>query len=131
MKWPDHFPENCPPEDAETSDATVYMLVSSPISSTDFQTLIERMPNKKFPTPELHCQSCGLSVFEDIRHVERVRRRVRRLRNRVIGQGKLTPETGVIKPTHSQFGNSHRTWWIPVGVKPWEFFSLLENEEVG
>jgi hypothetical protein len=128
MKWPDHFPENCPPDDAAPSEVIVFMLVSSPVSPTDFQSLRQRMLDKKFPTPELECQACGLSVFEEISHVERVRRRVRRLRDRVIGQCRLTPDMGVLKPTRSQFGNSHRTWWIPQGLQPWEFFSVLESE---
>jgi hypothetical protein len=129
MKWPEHFPENCPPDDAEDPLAVnVYMLVSTPIAPIDFQTLSERMPDKIFSTLELYCQAHGLSVFINVNHIQQVQHRVRRLRERKIGQCTLTADMGVIKPTHSQFGHSHRTWWIPEGISPWEHFHVWEGK---
>ncbi|MFZ4662515.1 MAG: hypothetical protein ACOYNY_36240 [Caldilineaceae bacterium] len=129
MKWPSYFPNHCPPEDAKPAVATVYMLVSSPLSPLDFRPLHEREPGQQFSSPDLLCQAHGLSVFEEIQDVDRVRRRVKRLRQQIIAQGQLTQEIGVIKPTSSRFGHSHRTWWVAEGVKAWLYFRVVESEE--
>lgn len=129
MQWPTHFPPHCPPLDAQPVTVVVYMLVSSPINPMDFLPLYDRDPAQSFPSSELLCQAHGLSVFEDVQDVDRVRRRVKRLRDQVIAQGDLTPDVGVLKPTNSRFGNSHRTWWVSAGVKPWLYFHMLTREE--
>lgn len=129
MMWSPSFPENCPPLDAQFLALRVYLLVHSPIERNDFDTLKLRQPEQTFPTAELECQAHGLSVFEQIEHVQRVKNRVRRLRDRSIAVGHLTADTGVIKPTSSQFGDSHRTWWIPVHIQPWALFEIVEHME--
>lgn len=103
------------------------MLVHSPINPEDFLSFRERHPNKRFLDAELECQAYGLSVFENIEHIKRVRSRIKRLRNHTIGTCILNPDMGVIKPTKSQFGNSHRTWWIPIGMEPWKYFQIIEE----
>ena len=94
--WPDHFPEACPPEDAKYLSVKVYMLVHSPIRPEDFLSLRERHPNSMFPDAELECQACGVSVFEKIEHIQRVQRRVKRLRRHAIGVCTLIPAMGVM-----------------------------------
>lgn len=116
--------------DAKPAMVTVYMLASSPISPLDFRSLYEREPGQQFSSPDLLCQAHGLSVFEALQDVDRVRRRVKRLRHQVIAQGQLTENAGVIKPTSSRFGHSHRTWWVAEGVKAWLYFRILESKEV-
>lgn len=125
MQWPDNFPDACPPEDAQLQSISAYLLVHSPILPTDFHSLKQRHPEQTFPNLELECQAYGLSVFEKIEHLRRVRSRVRRLRHRAIAVGNLTPEAGVVKPTSSRFGDSHRTWWVPIDVKPWKLFHIV------
>ena len=129
MIWPKSFPTNCPPTDASVPTLHVYLLVHSPIEQSDFVTLKMRQPEQAFPTVELECQAHGLSVFEQVEHVRRVRNRVRRLRGRAIAAGHLRADTGVIKPTSSQFGDSHRTWWIPLHIQPWTLFEIVEPME--
>lgn len=128
MKWPSDFPKACPPKDAKPRLIRVYILVHSPIRASDFDSLKKRNPTISFSSPELECQAHGLSLFENFNDINRVRRRVRRLRHHLIAAGVLTRDKGVVKPTSSQFGDSHRTWWIPVGLKPWESFQIIEEE---
>ena len=108
----------------------IYMLVSSPINiELDFLSLYERdisVQDRFSHEPGLLCQSRGLSVYEEKKDILRLRRRVRRLRNHAIGYRKITSDSGVIKPTSSRFGQSHRTWWVPVGVEPWNGFKIEE-----
>lgn len=129
MMWPKSFPPHYPPTDAAVATLHVYLLVHSPIEPSDFSTLKMRQPEQHFPTAELECQAHGLSVFEQIEHVRRVRNRVRRLRDHSIAVGRLTADTGVVKPTSSQFGDSHRTWWIPLQIRPWTLFQIVEPVE--
>jgi hypothetical protein len=107
----------------------VYLLVHSPIVAADFDSLRTRQPQTSFPTAELECQAHGISVFEQIEHIRRVKRRVRWLRNRAIALGQLDAETGVVKPTSSQFGDSHRTWWRPTTVDAQALFAIVEFAE--
>lgn len=127
--WPRTFPDGCPPADAQAAAFHVYLLVHSPMEAADFDSLKSRQPHKTFPTAELECQAHGISVFEQIEHIRRVKRRVRRLRNHAIALGQLDDETGVIKPTSSQFGNSHRTWWIPINIDAQALFAIVESAE--
>ncbi len=84
--------------------------------------------DRRFPENKRECQACGLSVFTNIEHAKRVRRRTKRLRSCVIGVGTLTPEMGVIKPTPSQrSGKSHCTWWVPTGLRPWTVFQIIKE----
>ena len=129
MMWPPSFPKHCPPLDAKVLALRVYLLVHSPIDECDFDSLKIRQPEQIFPTPELECQAHGLSVFEQIEHVRRVKSRVRRLRDHAIAAGQLNPDMGVIKPTSSQFGGSHRIWWIPVDRRAWTLFQIVEPSE--
>lgn len=95
----------------------------------DFDSLKMRHPDQTFSTTELECQAHGISVFEQIEHVRRVKSRVRRLRDHSIAVGQLTTDSGVIKPTSSQFGDSHRTWWIPEQLHTWTLFQIVEPLE--
>lgn len=90
-------------------------------------SLAQRRPNQNWSTVALECQAHGLSVFENPAHAQRVRKRVRRFRKHMLGIGELLPEHGVSKPTSSQFGNSHRTWWPVEGLHVWEMFQLVEE----
>jgi hypothetical protein len=67
----------------------------------------------------------GLSVYEKKQDVIHLRNAVPFFRNHAIGRSKLTAEMGKIKPTSSQYGNSHRTWWIPENIKPWQNFEII------
>ena len=127
MTWPDHFPEDCPPEDTSQGSFRVYYLANSPIQPKNFESLKERNPRFS-GTSEQECQACGLSIYEEIDDIRRTRRRVKRLRNRVIAVGTITtPQMGVIKPTSSRHGNSHRTWWVPIEIEPWKLFRIWET----
>ena len=131
MQWPDYFPENCPPENAQAAFGQVYRLVDNdPPTPDDFQSWREQHPNEQCPKTVTECQACGLSVFTSISDIEVAQRKVRRLRNKKIAVGNLTIELGQILPTPSQnTGQSHHTWWIPNDTKPWTIFHVINFTE--
>jgi hypothetical protein len=130
MKFPDSLPKNCPPKQAKSVEMQAYYLVSSPIVLEDFLSLSQRNPRRGYRSAEEECQANGLSVFGNINHIKRVRAGVKRLRDKSISVGNLTPECGVVRPTPSHSGSSHCTWWIAVGVEPWQMFTIIEDRKL-
>jgi hypothetical protein len=137
LRWPDFFPDDCPPDDAEPASGEVYRITGrrNP-KNRDFLSYREqRGPDAEFSQPE--CIVCGLSVYRDIEDISRMRlrrRRVPKLRKRLyIAKGLLNPSLGKIKAT-GHHEKSHHTWWVPTGVEAWQhfnFFRMLESLEEG
>ena len=67
LQWPDYYPENCPPEEAEPTSGTVYRLVQrAPAQSEDFIPLyIDKPENFESKSIREVCQGCGVSVCKD------------------------------------------------------------------
>jgi hypothetical protein len=104
----------------------VYRAVSNnPPSQEDFLSHREMWPTQKFSAPE--CEVCGLSVFTDKQDIERLIRRIPRMRAMLIAQGTLNPDLGNMKPTPSgpAHKNSHHTWWLPREAQPWLVFNCV------
>ena len=56
MQWPDYFPDDCPPQDAEPATGEVYRVVKqNPPDSKDFMSQRERKRRKNFGEKE--CQA--------------------------------------------------------------------------
>ncbi len=128
MNWPDYFPENCPPKTAEEAAIQVYRLVNNdPPNEDDFMSWREQHPNDICPKGVSECQACGISVFTSLEDVNRARQKVKRLRNKKIAVANLTPNLGRILNTPSRnTGQSHCTWWLPIGVTPWNVFNVFD-----
>ena len=125
MQWPDYFPNDCPPEDAQAATGDVYRLVKqNPPEARDFIPLREKT-GKDFGEQE--CQACGLSVFRSFDDAVGVKNRGRGMGNRLIAKGSLSRHLGKVKQTPSRaFGQSHNTWWVPTEVEPWSVFHVVQ-----
>lgn len=123
MEWGEHFPNYCPPDDAVTGAFTVYrFLEGNVIQSSDFLTVRDKAPDRKFPEIEKECRACSLSVFIDRDEVLRLQRRVPRWR-KAIAIGHLKETSGKLKHTPSpQTNNSHHSWWVPKDVSAVDLF---------
>ncbi|MGA9379022.1 MAG: hypothetical protein WBV73_09660 [Phormidium sp.] len=128
--WPEHFPSDCPPENAKNAFGEVYRLINhdSP-SPDDFRSWREENRNKQCPEGMTECQVCGISVFTDKADADRVIKRIPRFRRAKPALGQLTAELGVILHTPSRLSQSHHTWWIPVGAEPWTVFKIVDVNE--
>lgn len=115
MTWPDYFPDNCPPANAQpTTSALVFLFIrKGQPTADDFRSYKEKNPQNSFRNP---CKACGLSVFTD-RDDERIYRdKIPGFRRRRLVQGRLKKRDGLIKSTPSTIP-SHHTWWIPKEAK--------------
>ncbi len=127
MQWPDYFPENCPPETAQPALVKVYRFIDSDFPTPeDFRSWREQNPDLICPTGLTECQACGLSVFTSEEGVRIARKRIPALRKKKAAIATLTPNLGLILNTPSKrTGNTHHTWWIPVGIEPWTLFQVV------
>ena len=124
MQWPDYYPENCPPEEAEPASRTVYRLVRhNPPQAEDFLSTWEEFPGR-FPEPTI--KNSGVSVYTDPQDIERLKKRIRQLKGRKTAEGELDPMHGLIQPTEGK-EKSHHTWWIPIGAEPWLVFKVVSE----
>jgi hypothetical protein len=117
MEWSANFPDHCPPQDAIKGSFRVYrFLQGNEITSSDFLTVRDKAPDRKFPEIEKECRACSLSVFTDRDEVLSLQRRVPRWR-KSIAIGQLEVTSGKLKHTPSpQTNNSHHSWWMPTDV---------------
>ena len=131
MQWPDYFPDDCPPQDAQPATSEVYRLVKrNPPESEAFIPLREKKPNKDFGEKE--CQACGLSVLRNTEDALRMRRRAPGMKKRLVAKGTLSPCFGKIKNTpSSRYGRLHHTWWVSTEVQPWSVFRVVQIPQEG
>ncbi len=123
MEWPEHFPENCPPANSIEAGGTVHRFVrNNPPENNDFRSNRLLHPQQDFG--ENICQACGLSVYRDKNDLIRKLRRLPAKRKCHIATGNLNPDTGKILPTPTQ-GDSHNTWWVPIGIRAEDYFSVI------
>ena len=129
LTWPDLYPENCPPAEAEPVSGTFYRLVRhNPARAEDFKSVFEENPKRFNYIPTI--ENCGLSVQkdpQDSERLERLKKRARKYKNRQIAEGNLNPTLGMIQHTPSKKYKSHHTWWVPVEAKPWTVFNIMSR----
>ena len=120
LKWPPFYPENCPPPGAESASGKVYRLVrNDPPKARDFLSTWEEYPGRFSKS----IVTCGTSVYTDRQDIERLKKRIPQFNDRKTAKGELNSKLGVIQRTGRR---SHHTWWIPIGIKPWDLFKVIK-----
>jgi len=79
MDWPNHFPEDCPPNATKDADGEeVYRLVDqNPPSDLDFISHRLRYPKREFSD---ECKACGLSIFTNVEDSIKLRKKIARFK---------------------------------------------------
>jgi len=123
MKFPDAWPKDCPPSDAEDADGVVFRVVKhNPPEEEDTATHMETGRLPKAPP----CLRCGLSVFREMRDAAHQRQLLPKLGN-LIASATLLPEHGKTKLTKGQ-RPTHTTWWAYEGVNRHSLFAVFAEE---
>lgn len=126
MQFPDHFPDNCPPDTAREALGTAYYLINGSFPKPeDFLSKRQKNPEKRFRNNRKECQACGISVYTEIEDVLYVRQAFPGLQSLKLAAVNLTPELGVIQPTPSQNAPSHHTLWLAIDAQPWRAFQII------
>ena len=126
MQFPDHYPEQCPPDDSQPASGAVYHLVEAiPPLPTDCRSWYEQgLECRSKP-----CQARGLSVYRDIGSVKTMRAAYSRFRKWQIGVADLDPSCGRLKHTPSKLTEGHMTWWAASDVDPRSLIQPCAEEE--
>lgn len=123
MNWPNYYPENCPPDDAEKPSGLVFRFTYKAKSSrADFKPY--HREGKEWKNDCQTCQACGISVYTDLNEVLRVQKRTPAARNKFIARYEVNENDGLIKNTPGNSPN-HHTWWIVEGNQVWERFENI------
>lgn len=106
-EWPDFYPEDCPPEDAQDSRGIVFHLVSDdPMPQSD---LYATAHHRGAFAGEDECIRVSLSCFRQEEDLRQTRSAVPRLSDRKIARVELDPAHGKLKQTRTP---SHHSLWI-------------------
>ena len=126
MKYPEYFPQDCPPEDAQTLEIEAYRgCQNNVITRDDFKSYYEL--GKKCNKVEAY----GVSLFTDFREVQVMMAMPNfRLNHPFIAKGITKSECGEIKYTGKNH-KSHITWWLYEDSTPEAYFQIIEEQDNG
>ncbi|WNL38631.1 hypothetical protein RN346_15240 [Halomonas sp. PAMB 3232] len=108
--WPDHYPEKCPPKDAEDVLGLVYRFTNrANPKDRDFLSYYELKPDENWG--QKACQARGLSVYTSEEDCKTAISLVPALKKKKLCIGELDSKSGVIAPTPSKNTYNHKTLW--------------------
>ena len=128
--WPDHYPEKCPPDDAEDVSGVVYRFTNriNP-KHRDFLSYYELKPDEDWGKKA--CQARGLSIYTSEEDCKAAVSLVPALRKKKLCIAKLGSEFGVIAPTPSKNNYNHKTLWPLVSAQELaEMFMTMDTSKV-
>ena len=122
QKYPDFFPDNCPPMDSNVTKQKLFRFCKSKnISSDDFVSYYEANP-EKFKGNIL---SYGLSVMKSRDDCIKAYKKFPYMHKfKTIAVGETNESRGCWKNTPNKSNPTHVTWWVCEGVNPVSFFQL-------
>ena len=130
LRWPEDFPEDCPPEEADLANGVYYRIVKNdspePDDFVSLYYLNRRLADVRIQSGRVtQCEAMGLSVFADESDAVYWATRISRIGNR-IARLTLGPGAGKILPTPRE-GDSHHTWWQADGYDPTGVATIVIN----
>lgn len=138
MKWPNFFPENCPPGDSRPSSGVFYRVIldyeSSAINAKHFRSHRQSQPRRIWPPDIRECDLCSISVLQTLEEsikltnllLDSVPANSRKIGR--VARGSLDPTMGKIKLTPDERNNlqSHHNWWLSEEIDPAPSFECLD-----
>jgi len=122
MPFPDTWPDDCPPNEAEDATDEVFRIVkNNPAVASD---MLSHFETGKLPHAP-PCLRCGLSVFRLLADALNQQGLMPRLGKR-IAKGELRPEHGRTLLTPGQ-QPTHTTWWVAVDVDRAALFVVVKE----
>ena len=137
-KFPDFFPEGCPPEDASPAEGIFFRAVPDKPNRTlkikHLQSQRESQPTRDFGDVS-ECALCSISLLRDkveaVKYGERLIASIPAFREYIpnVAVGTLTPEHGRIKhtPNNEVELKSHHDWWKHASVNGLDIFVHVEE----
>lgn len=118
MKFPDTFPENCPPNDCIKCEGVFYHFVRREIDDPkNFVTHANR-------GVETSCKAHGLSLYRTLQAAKNLQG-MGVFKNRKIARGTLCPDCGKLKNTSRHKSEEHFTLWVYEGIQISTYFEII------
>ena len=122
MKFPAHFPAQCPPGTSFDATGELFRFVDhKPPEASDFVS--NHLLGKKYEKAK-HCQACGLSILTCEADVQLFLKAVPYFRKKFVAKGTVSPDWGKMEQTGRA---PHHTWWVPDGKNPETIFAVIET----
>lgn len=123
--YPDYYPDDMPPEDADPASGMAFRLVNSnPPIKTCFSSTIEENPGREAKKPTDREMLYGSSLFTQAREALKKKRLFKPLRQKILSTGALIEEDGVMKKTG---GPHHITVWFKADADTHTRFECIEE----
>lgn len=125
MSYPDFFPPDCPPSEAELRSMFIYRYTNNnPPKESDFQSAYELGKYLR----SLSVQKYGISVNSCLDDARNAIGLVPALREyNFIAGGDASPEDGPLEYTPHKNISKHMTWYLFKNVNPYKKFSTIEK----
>lgn len=122
QRYPEYFPENCPPDDANTNEKQLFRFcMGDTPEELDFISYYQKFPEKY----KKDVNAYGLSVLQSRDDCLRAYRKFPYLRKyKSVSRGFTNFMRGSWKVTPGRISPAHVTWLVCEGVIPSEFFEL-------
>lgn len=120
-RYPDYFPNNCPPQNAVAHKKTLFRFCKNaePVES-DFESYYLKKPEKY----KDKINAYGLSVLGSKEDCSSAVRKSPYLRVEYISFGDTDENIGCYLNTPNKKNPGHITWWVCEGIKPHTFFKV-------
>ena len=120
QKYPEYFPENCPPESASTEKRILFRFCKGRYpDEEDFKSYYNLNPEKY----RGNINAYGLSVLPSRDACNSAYRKYPYIRRyKTVAKGETDHDKGCWKNTPSNTIPDHITWWVCEGIKPVGFF---------
>jgi hypothetical protein len=130
MSYSDHYPEQCPPEQAYSHAGELFRFINrnNPVPK-DFISYYEMNPTKDWG--EKACVARGLSVVKCCLGVKEMRAAIPALRKKKVSKANISKNCGLLADTPSSSSQRHCTWWVPKSiVEPNKLFMTIDESEL-
>ena len=122
MRFPDDWPQGCPPDDSEHAKGVMFRIVGhDPVHDRDFLSQFD-LGRAATADP---CLRRALSIFSKVTDAEHRRRLTPKL-GRYIAQGTLEHAHGDMKHTGGD-RSSHVSWWPCEGIDRKAGFLVMQG----
>ena len=111
ISWPDHYPKNCPPDDAESPPERIYRFTNRKSPKVkDFVSYYEQKPNEDWPENK-GCMARGLTVYKTLEDSIAAAATVPALKKKHLAVANLPSNSGLIAETPPNNPKNHNTFW--------------------
>jgi len=110
MKWPNHYPEQCPPAQAIAVSGKIFRFTGRATPKPrDFRSFYEISPSEDWGS--LACNARGLSVFSTKEDCVAAAEVCPALRKKCLCVAELPNTAGLLAETPSKNTQNHKTFW--------------------